>query len=112
MPYYTIFQKYFISVFAYIYKPNNRNYSPLQGMLENGEEQTNYNCFNDNSSSFINAISTGFVVNAVSSNDDWPMFHHDLTHTGYSTSTPIATSANLLWNYTTNSVSFGFSLNR
>ena len=47
------------------------------------------------------AISTGFVVNAVSSNDNWPMFHHDPTHTGYSTSTPTATSATLLWNYTT-----------
>ena len=30
-----------------------------------------------------------------------PMFHHDLTHTGYSASTAPATSANLLWNYTT-----------
>ena len=47
------------------------------------------------------AISTEFVAKAGSSNDDWSMFHHDLTHTGYSTSTPTATSAILLWNYTT-----------
>jgi outer membrane protein assembly factor BamB len=43
-------------------------------------------------------------VFASSSLDDWPMFHHDLTHTGYSTSTPTATSATLLWNFTTNMV--------
>jgi hypothetical protein len=32
--------------------------------------------------------------------DWWPMFHHDLTHTGYSTS-PIPTTNQTLWNYTT-----------
>lgn len=32
--------------------------------------------------------------------DDWPMFHHDLTHTGYSTS-PALTTNQTLWNYTT-----------
>jgi len=41
---------------------------------------------------------------ASSSNDNWTMFHHDLTHTGYSIVTPTATSAALLWNYTTNNV--------
>ena len=34
------------------------------------------------------------------SSNNWPMFHHDLNHTGYSTSTA-PTSPNLLWNYTT-----------
>jgi outer membrane protein assembly factor BamB len=43
-------------------------------------------------------------VQASSSTDNWPMFHNDLTHTGYSTSKPAAASATLLWNYTTNSV--------
>jgi hypothetical protein len=42
------------------------------------------------------AFSTGFIVNAVFSNSDWPMFHHDLTHAGYSTSTPTVTSPTLL----------------
>jgi len=32
--------------------------------------------------------------------DDWPMFHHDLTHTGYSTS-PAPTTNHTLWSYTT-----------
>ena len=32
--------------------------------------------------------------------DWWPMFHHDLTHTGYSTSTAPNTNQ-ILWNYTT-----------
>ena len=32
-------------------------------------------------------------VGASAGIDDWPMFHHDLTHTGYSTSIPTATSA-------------------
>jgi len=32
--------------------------------------------------------------------DWWPMFHHDLTHTGYSTS-PAPTTNQTLWNYTT-----------
>ena len=49
-------------------------------------------------------LSSASIANAISSSDDWPMFHHDLTHTGYSTSTPTATNATLLWNYTTNSV--------
>jgi outer membrane protein assembly factor BamB len=33
--------------------------------------------------------------------DDWPMFHHDPQHSGYSTSTAPNTNT-LLWNYTTN----------
>ncbi len=36
--------------------------------------------------------------------DNWSMFHHDLNHTGTSTSNPTATAQSLLWNYTTNSV--------
>lgn len=34
------------------------------------------------------------------SSEDWPMFHHDLSHTGYSTSTAPLTN-NTLWTYTT-----------
>jgi outer membrane protein assembly factor BamB len=48
-------------------------------------------------------LTSASIANANSSSDDWSMFHHDLTHAGYSTSTPTATNA-LLWNYTTNSV--------
>ena len=36
--------------------------------------------------------------------DNWPMFHHDISHTGYSTSSSAPIPATLLWNYTTNSV--------
>jgi outer membrane protein assembly factor BamB len=32
--------------------------------------------------------------------DEWPMFHHDLNHAGYSTS-PAPTTNQTLWNYTT-----------
>ena len=53
---------------------------------------------------FCLVLSSASFAYANSSSDDWPMFHHDLTHTGYSTSTPTATHATLLWNYTTNSV--------
>jgi parallel beta-helix repeat protein len=35
--------------------------------------------------------------------DDWPMFHHDLSHTGYSTSTAPNTN-NVLWSYRTGTV--------
>jgi len=34
------------------------------------------------------------------SSNNWPMFHYDLNHTGYSTSVAPVTP-NLLWNYTT-----------
>ncbi len=53
---------------------------------------------------FCLVLSPAAVAYANSSSDDWPMFHHDLTHTGYSTSTPTLTNATLLWNYTTDSV--------
>jgi len=33
--------------------------------------------------------------------DWWPMFHHDLNHTGYSNSTAPNTN-NIIWNYRTN----------
>lgn len=56
-------------------------------------------------SSFLSiAASPAFSALATSSANDWPMFHHDLNHSGYSTNTPSATSTTLLWNYTTNSV--------
>jgi outer membrane protein assembly factor BamB len=42
--------------------------------------------------------SSSITVNPSSSN--WPMFRHDLSHAGYSTSTA-PTSPNLLWNFTT-----------
>ncbi|MFQ6076470.1 MAG: PQQ-binding-like beta-propeller repeat protein, partial [Candidatus Bathyarchaeia archaeon] len=35
-----------------------------------------------------------------SSPDDWPMFHHNANHTGYSTTTA-PNSSYLLWTYTT-----------
>ena len=49
-------------------------------------------------------VLAGSAVAALSSDDNWPMFHRDLTHTGYSNTTPTATSATPLWNFTTNSV--------
>ncbi len=48
-----------------------------------------------------------FALNATvtaSSGSNWPMFHNDLNRTGYTTDTSTATSAALLWNFTTNSV--------
>ena len=42
---------------------------------------------------------SGFSV-AQSTVDWWPMFHHDLTHTGHSTST-VPNTNQTLWNYTT-----------
>jgi len=41
-------------------------------------------------------------VNSLGSIDWWPMFHHDLGHTGYSTSTALNTNKTT-WNYTTGS---------
>lgn len=46
------------------------------------------------------SLSVGTSVNADSSVDDWPMFHHDLAHTGYSTSTAPTTNQTL-WIFTT-----------
>lgn len=37
---------------------------------------------------------------AAAATDDWPMFHHDVQHSGYSTSTAPSTNQTL-WNYTT-----------
>jgi len=39
-------------------------------------------------------------ANCLQVTDWWPMFHHDLTHSGYSTSTAPTTNQTL-WNYTT-----------
>jgi outer membrane protein assembly factor BamB len=44
---------------------------------------------------------TFFPIYAVSSGDDWPMFHHDPSHTGAGTGSP-ALVPTLLWKYTTN----------
>jgi eukaryotic-like serine/threonine-protein kinase len=54
--------------------------------------------------SFLLSFCATPVVFASSPANDWPMFHNDLTHTGYSNSTPTATSAKLLWNYTTDMI--------
>jgi eukaryotic-like serine/threonine-protein kinase len=47
-------------------------------------------------------FSTGSQALASNTSDNWPMFHHDLTHTGYSSSTPTTVASTLLWNFTTN----------
>lgn len=48
----------------------------------------------------ICATSAELRINAISSEDDWPMFNHDLSHTGFSTS--IAPKTNrTLWTFTT-----------
>ena len=41
--------------------------------------------------------STTFAASSSYSNDDWPMFHHDLAHTGYSTSSVPTTTPVVLW---------------
>ena len=41
------------------------------------------------------------LIQAVASGDDWPMFRHDPAHTGYSTSTVLASSSKT-WKYNTN----------
>ncbi|HYB92601.1 MAG TPA: PQQ-binding-like beta-propeller repeat protein, partial [archaeon] len=47
----------------------------------------------------VNGFTTG------PSSNDWTMFHHDLTHTGYSTSTAPKTN-NTLWKYATGGIVF------
>ena len=44
------------------------------------------------------------ITQASASDDNWSMFHHDLSHSGYSSVIPTATSPTLLWNYSTRSV--------
>lgn len=51
-----------------------------------------------------NASSRGETVQAADT-DWWPMFHHDLSHTGTSTSTGPTTN-NTLWSYTTGTVEY------
>ena len=50
--------------------------------------------------SLLIGLSTGLYVSASSSGDDWPMFHHDMTHSGYSASTAPNTNQTL-WTYKT-----------
>jgi len=45
-------------------------------------------------------LSLKLQVGLSSSNGDWPMFHHDLSHSGYSTSAA-PNNNEILWNYTT-----------
>ncbi len=42
-------------------------------------------------------LSRVLYVNASSSTDDWPMFHHDPAHTGYTTSTAPTTTPEVIW---------------
>jgi len=51
------------------------------------------------------SIRPGTGFRTLDSVDWWPTFHHDLSHTGYSTSTAPDTN-NTLWNYTTGKVVF------
>lgn len=48
----------------------------------------------------IVATSAELRINAVSSEDNWPMFNHDLSHTGFSTSTAPKINQTL-WTFTT-----------
>jgi len=43
------------------------------------------------------ATSTEFRANAADSGDDWPMFHHDAAHTGYTNCTGPTTTPVVLW---------------
>ena len=47
-------------------------------------------------------FSMGSQAFASNASDNWPMFRHDLTHAGYSSSTPTTVTSALLWNFTTN----------
>lgn len=47
----------------------------------------------------IGMLTLAFGTQAVAAVDWWPMFRHDLNHTGYSTSTASSTN-NVLWSYT------------
>ena len=47
----------------------------------------------------VNAQTIDAVTQASQSNTDWPMFHHDLTHTGYTTSAGPNTNQKA-WNFT------------
>ena len=47
------------------------------------------------------SISVASATNASSSTDDWTMFRHDPSHSGYTTGNSSANSAKLWWNYTT-----------
>ena len=46
-------------------------------------------------------ISTGSSFNAVSAADDWTMFRHDQSHSGYSPTENLPDSAKLLWTFKT-----------
>jgi len=48
----------------------------------------------------IGMLALAFNIQPVKAVDWWPMFHHDLNHTGYSTSTAPNTN-NTVWSYTT-----------
>jgi len=50
----------------------------------------------------VGMLALAFKVKPVAAVDWWPMFRHDLSRTGYSTSTAPNTN-NTLWNYTTGS---------
>jgi len=47
----------------------------------------------------IAALTSAFIVRQVKAVDWWPMFRHDQTHTGYSTSTAPNTN-HTIWNFT------------
>ncbi len=47
------------------------------------------------------AVGFNHYVNATTTQPDWPMFHMDLSHTGYSTSTEIPLTNQMLWRYPT-----------
>ncbi len=52
------------------------------------------------SAAFLPVAQLQFV--SASSSDNWSMFHNDLSHSGYSTSSSSPASPSLLWNFTTN----------
>ncbi|MCX6649829.1 MAG: PQQ-binding-like beta-propeller repeat protein [Candidatus Bathyarchaeota archaeon] len=47
------------------------------------------------------AVGFNHYVNATTTQTDWPMFHMDLSHTGYSTSTEIPLTNQMLWRQST-----------
>jgi len=51
----------------------------------------------------VSTLAVAFKIQPATADVDWwPMFHHDLTHTGYSTSI-VPNTNQTLWNYTTGS---------
>jgi outer membrane protein assembly factor BamB len=53
-------------------------------------------------SAALSPMASQLLFISATSLDNWPMFHNDLSHSGYSTSSSSPATPSLLWNFTTN----------